>query len=212
MDANSGWLIYEIDDNMSDQCIPKYNRGRAAFEGEHIQDNIKQMLNAADFVTVTTDYIKDFYHKHYGVPLENIVAVPNLLPKWWFGDKYDVDKKLKQFSTFKTKPRVGVVSSLSHYNIDNVMEDKNGLATRLKKKPDGTEAWVNENGKEVSIDDLHKIEDDFDDIVECVRSTVDDIQWVMFGYCPPQIKDLVESKKVQYIGGVPLMNYAMVFN
>ena len=53
MDANSGWLVYEIDDNMSDQCIPKYNRGRKAFEGEHIQSNIKKMLNAADFITVT---------------------------------------------------------------------------------------------------------------------------------------------------------------
>lgn len=53
------------------------------------------MLNTADFVTVTTDYIRDFYHDHYGVPYENIIAVPNLLPKWWFGDKYDVDAKLK---------------------------------------------------------------------------------------------------------------------
>jgi len=41
MDANSGWLIYEIDDNMSDTCIPKFNRGRAAFEGEHTQSNIR---------------------------------------------------------------------------------------------------------------------------------------------------------------------------
>lgn len=52
------------------------------------------MLNTADFVTVTTDYIKKFYHEHYDVPLENIVAVPNLLPRWWFGDKYDVEQKL----------------------------------------------------------------------------------------------------------------------
>ena len=98
------------------------------------------MLNTADFVTVTTDYIKKFYHEHYGVPLENIIAVPNLLPKWWFGDRYDIDAKLKQFGTFKAKPRIGIVSSLSHYNVDNVMEDKNDLATRKKKKPDGTDA------------------------------------------------------------------------
>lgn len=56
------------------------------------------MLNAADFVTVTTDYLKNFYHEHYGVPLENIIAIPNLLPKWWFGDRYDPERKLKQFS------------------------------------------------------------------------------------------------------------------
>lgn len=107
------------------------------------------MLNTADIVTVTTDYIRNFYHTHYGVPLENIVAVPNLLPKWWFGDRYDPEAKLKQFSACKAKPRIGIVSSLSHYNVDNVMEDKNGLAARKKKKPDGTDVWINEIGQEV---------------------------------------------------------------
>ena len=53
------------------------------------------MLNAADFVTVTTDYIKNFYHKHYGVPLDRIIAVPNLLPRYLFGDRYDLDKKIE---------------------------------------------------------------------------------------------------------------------
>ena len=132
------------------------------------------MLNTADFVTVTTDYIKKFYHEHYGVPLENIIAVPNLLPKWWFGDRYDVDAKLKQFSTFKAKPRIGIVSSLSHYNVDNVMEDKNGLAARKRKKPDGTDIWINEDNQEVDEAELSKITDDFDDIAKCVRETVKD--------------------------------------
>ena len=66
------------------------------------------------------------------------------------------------------------MSSLSHYNVDNVMEDKNGLAARKKKKPDGTDVWVSENGKEAAEEELHKIEDDFDDIVKCVRETVKD--------------------------------------
>lgn len=145
MDQNSGWLIYEIDDNMSSEFIPKFNRGRAAFEPKQIQENIRLMLNAADFVTVTTDYIKNFYHEYYGVPLENIISIPNLLPRWWFGDRYDLDEKLKQFSFFKAKPRIGIVSSLSHYNIDKVRQDKDGKATRLKKQPDGTEVWVNED-------------------------------------------------------------------
>lgn len=211
MDAHSGWLVYEIDDNMSDQCIPKYNRGRKAFEGEHIQSNIKKMLNAADFVTVTTDRIKQFYHEHYDVPLQNIIAVPNLLPRWWFGDKYDPDKKIEQFKRFRNKPRIGIVSSLSHYNIDNVMEDKNGLATRKMQKPDKSEAWVNEKNQEIPFEDLHKITDDFDGIADCVRKTVDDFQWVFFGYCPPQVKDLADKHKIEVHGGVPLLNYASKF-
>ena len=211
MDAHSGWLIYEIDDNMSDQCIPKYNRGRKAFEGERVQANIKKMLNAVDIVTVTTQRIKQFYNEHYGVPLQNIIAVPNLLPRWWFGDKYDPERKIEQFKRFRNKPRIGVVASLSHYNMDNVMEDTNGLAARKKAKPDGTEAWINEQNVEVPDSDLHKITDDFDGIADCVRSTVDDFQWVFFGYCPPQVKDLADKHKIEVHGGVPLLNYASKF-
>lgn len=54
------------------------------------------------------------------------------------------------------------------------MEDTNGLAARLKKKPDGTEVWLNEHNDEVPVEQLHKIEDDFDGIAECVRQTVND--------------------------------------
>lgn len=208
MDQNSGWLIYEIDDNMAATCIPKFNRGRAAFESPQIQENIKQMLNAVDFVTVTTDYIKNFYHKNYGVPLENIIAVPNLLPQWWFGDRYDPDRKLEQLSKFKAKPRIGIVSSLSHYNIDNVKQDKDGKAARLRDQPDGSKAWVTEENKIVQESELYPILDDFDEVCDCIRSTVNDFQWVMFGHCPPKIEDLAKKGKIEVHGGVPLLNYA----
>jgi hypothetical protein len=115
---------------MSDKHIPLFNRGRKAFEGKHVQNNIKEMLNAADFVTVTTDYIKEFYHKEYGVPLDNILAIPNLLPRYLFDDYYNVNKKIEQFKQYKNKPRIGIVSSLSHYNVDNTRVDNDGLAVR----------------------------------------------------------------------------------
>lgn len=47
------------------------------------------MLNTADFVTVTTDHIKEVYHDLYDVPYENIVVLPNFLPRYMFGDRYD---------------------------------------------------------------------------------------------------------------------------
>lgn len=210
MDANSGWIIYEIDDNMSDKYIPLFNRGRKAFEGEKIQNNIRTMLNSADFVKVTTDYLKQFYHNEYGVPLENIIALPNLLPKYLFGDRYDPEKKLDQFRKFKSKPRIGIVSSLSHYNVDNVRQDADGKAVRSSKKPDGTEVWQNEAGQEVDAASAQYITDDLDEILDCIRSTVNDFQWVFFGYCPPKLSDLVKSKKIEVHGGTPIMNYASI--
>lgn len=91
MDRWHGWLIYEIDDlmfdgtlldvddtkrselekkygNLREASIPKFNRGRRPFEGEAPQRAIKTMLNAADFVTVTTDHLREVYHDLYGVP------------------------------------------------------------------------------------------------------------------------------------------------
>lgn len=212
MDGNNGWLLYAIDDNMSDKCIPLYNRGRAAFEGEKVQNNIKDMLNAADFVVTTTDYIKNFYHEHYNVPLENIIAAPNLLPKWWFGDRYNLNKKIEQFGKFKAKPRIGIVSSLSHYNIDDVRQDTNGKAVRKQKTPDGKEVWLNEDKKEVSEADAQRITDDVDEVLECIRSTVNDVQWVFFGYCPPTLNDLVQAKKIEVHGGVAILNYPSVLD
>lgn len=231
LDANTGWLFYEIDDLMFDgtvldestrefiekkygtavvNSIPYFNRGRAAFEGKQIQSNIKTMLNAADFVTVTTDYLKEVYHDVYGVPLENIIAVPNLLPKYMFGDRYEPSKKVKQFEKAKPKKklRIGIVSSLSHFNIDNVRIDKDGKAVREQKQSDGTSKWINSDKVEVKFEDTAKITDDFDEIASVVRQTVNDFQWVCFGYCPPQIKDLADAKKIEVHGGVPIMSYS----
>lgn len=230
MDANTGWLFYEIDDLMFDgtildeskrqlieekygkKCensIPLHNRGRKAFEGKQVQSNIQQMLNGADFVTVTTDYLREVYHDIYGVPMENIIALPNLLPKYLFGDRYEVNRKVKQFEKAKPKKklRIGIVSSLSHFNIDDVRLDKDGKATRMQEQPDGTKKWINEDNVEVDVNDTQKILDDFDEIAKCVRSTVDEFQWVCFGYCPPQIKDLADAKKIEVHGGQPILNY-----
>ena len=207
-EQNRAWYIYAIDDAMHYDDIPLFNRGRQAFASDRIQDNIRYMLNAADLVVVTTEYIKNYYHTKYGVPLSNIIAAPNLLPKWWFGDRYDPDKKVAQFSKFKAKPRIGIVSSLSHYNVDNVRVTKDGKACRLvKDETNKTEVWKDQDGNEVRYEDTEVITDDLDQIVDVIRGTVDDFQWVFFGYAPPKLKDLIDKRKIEYHGGVPILNY-----
>lgn len=44
-------------------------------------------------------------------------------------------------------------------------------------------------------------------MLECIRSTVDDVQWVFFGYCPPKLQDLVAKHKIEVHGGVAILNY-----
>ena len=207
-DANSAFLVYEIDDCMAAKHIQMYNRGREAYESPKIQENIKTMLNGADLLVVTTDYIKKFYHEWYGVPLENIIALPNLLPRWWFGDRYEPEKKVKQFSQFKARPRIGIVSSLSHYNVDDVRMTQDGLAARKKKLSDGKEVWKNERGEVVEESTLTKINDDMTEILPLIKSTVKDFQWVFFGYCPEELKPFVDKKQIEVHSGTTILSYS----
>lgn len=227
MDRRQGWTIYEIDDlmfdgtlldanenrraaleqkygNLRNASIPKFNRGRRPFEGEAPQRAIKTMLNAADFVTVTTDHLREVYHDLYEVPTENIITVPNLLPHSLFGDKYDIDQKVDQFRKNKNKPRVGIVSSLSHYNVDSVREDSAGYVCRKDKLPTGEEIWKNERGEVVPFEQTREIADDIEAVLDCIRDTVNDYQWVFFGFCPPKLNDLAQSKKIEVVPGVPI--------
>lgn len=207
-EQNRSWLIYAIDDAMHYDDIPLFNRGRQAFASDKIQNNIKFMLNAADLVVVTTDHIKEYYNKKYGVPIENIVAAPNLLPKWWFGDRFDPEKKIEDYKRFKARPRIGVVSSLSHYNVDGIRVSKDGKACRLdKNQQTGVERWLDQDNNEVKFEDTEVITDDLDEIINIIRSTVKDFQWVFFGYAPPKLDDLLKAKKIEFHPGVPILNY-----
>ena len=209
-EINRAWLIYAIDDAMHYDDIPLFNRGRKAFASDEIQNNIRFMLNISDFVVVTTDYIKQYYNKKYGVPLQNIIAVPNLLPRWWFGDRYDPDKKVEQFKKFKSKPRIGIISSLSHYNVDELRVTKDGIPCICKKDPKTQEEkWITHDSKEIEVkfEDTEIMKDDFDLISDTVRNTVNDFQWVIVGHVPNKIKDLVEKKKIEYHPGTTILNY-----
>ena len=210
-DNESAWLIYGIDDAMHCDEIPQYNRGRQAFESPEIQACIKDMLNTADFVVVTTNYLKEYYNRKYGVPLSNILAIPNFLPRWWFGDKYDLTTSMNIRGKFKNKPRIGIVSSLSHYNVDKVRSTADGKSVRLKKdendRPVEPNVWVDQDGKEVKFEDTTYVNDDVDTILDVIKSTVDDVQWVFFGFCPPTLDEYVKKRKIEVHQGVSILNY-----
>lgn len=212
------WTIYNIDDCMHSDEIPYYNRGRAAFNSPKIQENIKKMLNNSDFVCVTTNELKNYYNWKYGVPLDNIICIPNFLPRWWIGDYYDEVKSIENFKANKTKPRIGIISSLSHYNVTNSMWDKDHTpVSRVKiedkSSEDGSkEVWMSEKNEIKSDDEVSRIPDDFDLVKDCILSTIDDFQWVLFGYLPQPLEKYVNEKKIEFHGGVNIMNYPSKLN
>lgn len=203
-DAYGAWLIYEIDDAMHYNEIPLYNRGRAAFENDQTQDNIKMMLNAADLVIVTTKHIKEYYNTKYGVPIDNILAVPNMLPRWWFGDKFDIYQIMNNRTANKSKPRIGIVSSLSHYNFENFRKTKDGKTAKFDVQ---TKKWKTTAGEEVLEENTEKINDDIDEIADVIESTVRDFTWVFLGYCPPRFYELAKQRKIEVHGTTSILNY-----
>lgn len=176
-------LIYTIDDAMGAKDIPPYNSGHGAFQPQQVQDDIKFMLTHSDLVVVTTQHLKEYYNREYGVPMEKLMAVPNLLPKFWFGDKYDLDKKMVQFGEFKSRPRIGIIGSLSHFNYHR-NKDANG----------------------------ELVKDDLDQIADVIRETVDDFRWVIMGTVPYQLEDLAKKNKIECYPCCPILAYPSAIN
>jgi O-antigen biosynthesis protein len=122
--AKGAWLIYNIDDCIYKDDIPKYNQAYSVYQDDQLMDNIKRMLNNADFILTTTETLKEYYVDRFNVDEKNIIVIPNYIPKWWMGQYFDVNKSVERFNHHKNKPRVGIISSASHYNVNGVECDQ----------------------------------------------------------------------------------------
>ena len=111
------WLTLNIDDITS--CIPSYNSASLLYDKKETQDKIRDMCNVTDFLIVTTEYLKQCYHEDYGIPLENIIVIKNYIARWWLGEAYRLEEKVQQYNEFKKRPRIGIISSASHFDHKN---------------------------------------------------------------------------------------------
>jgi hypothetical protein len=69
------------------------------------------------------------------------------------------------------------------------------------------------SGAHFDVDNKNGGVDDFTHVIDAVRKTVDKFQWVFIGCFPPLLRDLVESRKVEFHPWQTLYKYPhMVFN
>jgi hypothetical protein len=73
-----------------------------------------------------------------------------------------------------------------------------------KKKP---RILYTGSGAHYDVDNKTGGKDDFTQIREFVRATVDKYQWIFVGAFPPQLIDLVQQKKVEFYPWQTLLNY-----
>jgi len=129
------WIVYEIDDVIGYEDIPKYNHAKEAFGNEKFFSNVQNMLNCADLITVTTEELKNYYHIKYGVAHEKIIVIPNYLPRWWVGEAYQPDRISQLYQENIKKPRILLPLSSSHYDLKNAndgVDDLTGIVDFIR--------------------------------------------------------------------------------
>jgi len=72
-------LVSELDDDL--WCVPESNlRGSAIFNSKGYRDRMNETIRLSDYVTVSTEPLRQAVHRNTGFPLERIFVVPNALP------------------------------------------------------------------------------------------------------------------------------------
>jgi len=132
--AKGGWVVYNIDDCIHKEDIPSYNAAWETYQSDELMANVKSMLDNSDFILVTTPELKSYYNTKFTIPNNKIIVIPNYIPKWWMGGMYDQQASLKAFRKNRSRPRVGVISSSSHYDLSNkqIKDDSTDLVEFIR--------------------------------------------------------------------------------
>ena len=110
-------IIYEIDDIIFKDDIPDFNRCKVAFEDDNVVKSILEMMQMADEISVTCDYMKKYYQQK--TTNHRITVIPNYPPRAWADNFYN-EKKLNQtYNDNKKRPRIGYCGSGTHIDIIN---------------------------------------------------------------------------------------------
>lgn len=110
-------LIYEVDDIIFKDDIPLYNRCREGFEDPSILACSLEMMRMSDEMSVTCQYMKDYYQAKTGV--KNITVVPNYPAKMWMERYYNPTAIVKNYNENRNQPRVAYVGSGTHFDVQN---------------------------------------------------------------------------------------------
>jgi hypothetical protein len=151
------WLCYEIDDVVGRHDIPKYNSGWSAFQNDQLMANMEMILQVCDVITVTTQELANYYVTRFGAPKEKMYVLPNYMPRWWIGDSYS-ERKISTKYNEMDKPRIGFISSTTHFDIANVnngVDDFSHVNDYVRDTIDEYQ-WVFVGGVPQPLKDLHE--------------------------------------------------------
>jgi hypothetical protein len=123
-------LIYEVDDVVFREDIPDYNKFKTAFTSDEIRNNVVDIINMCDEVSVTCDYMRELYQTRTGK--KEITVIPNFPTKWWIGNYFNPDRINALYDKNRKKPRVLYAGSGAHFDVDNRTGQKDDFEHVIK--------------------------------------------------------------------------------
>jgi hypothetical protein len=119
-------MIYEVDDIVFKNDIPDYNRCKDPFCDQAIEDSILDIMRTVDEITVTCDFMKEYYKEKTGH--QKVTVIPNYAPKFWLDKYYDEKRIERLYEKNKKRPRILYSGSGTHIDTLN----KTGLNDDFK--------------------------------------------------------------------------------
>lgn len=113
------WLVYEIDDLLIYDEIPKYNIAKPHYSYDKIGDSVKEIMKMCDLITVSTEFLGDVYQKAFNISKEKIIVVPNYLPRWWIGEAMNIERQMNLWRRTRNQPRIAFCCSTNHFDVQN---------------------------------------------------------------------------------------------
>lgn len=139
-DRHGFWIIMDVDDCLVYEDIPKYNIARETY-GNNVKNIIRRSMEMSDFITTTTEYIRDYYVNKFGIPKDKFIIIPNYLPRWWIGNCFNIDRTFRNFTEAeKSKLKIAFVCGGNHYDLQNVNDGKDDFS--------GIVDWIKDNVNE----------------------------------------------------------------
>lgn len=135
-------IVYEVDDVVFREDIPDYNKFKTAFTSDEIRNNVVDIINMCDEVTVTCDFMRELYQKRTGK--KEITVVPNFPAKFWIGNYYDQNRITSLYEKNKKKPRLLYAGSGAHFDVENRTGQKDDFEHIIKSVIDSRHKyqWV----------------------------------------------------------------------
>jgi len=123
-------LIYEVDDVVFAEDIPDFNKFKSAFTSDEIRNNVIDIINMCDEISVTCDFMRDLYKEKTGK--KEISVIPNFPAKFWIGNYFDPAKLNRDYDANKKKPRILYSGSGAHFDVENKVNQKDDFEHVIK--------------------------------------------------------------------------------